>query len=123
MQVLDPNVPLDALVDAYLEIVASPRNQFNRAKWDHTYPWDRDNWRALPLGASFVVDPDRPFLSKLLCFDMARYLTEPEQQLRHWLRMNILRYQELDDDTYFGPSFTPWWSVVTEAGIMGMPVL
>jgi len=26
MQVLDPNAPLDALVDAYPEIVASPRN-------------------------------------------------------------------------------------------------
>jgi hypothetical protein len=115
---------LAGLVDRFLAIVESSRNQHNRSKWDHTFPWERDNWRALPLQEfNIVVDPDRPFLAKLLDFDLKSYYQDPEAHLREWLRLNIFEFEQFEDDSYYAPEYRPWWGVVTEVSMFGAPLL
>lgn len=115
----------NALVDQMTAVIESDRNRRNRALWKLDTPWERDNWRALPCGDSllFVVDPDRPMLSKLLGFDLGEYYSQPEAHLCGRLMINIFKFQQFDDNSYFSPEYCPWWGVVLEVSLFGVPIL
>lgn len=115
---------LQPTIDHYLAIINSERNQANYLKWDHALKWERDNWRARPLGRGLlVIDPDRPFFAQVLGFDLKAYYRSPAAHLRDWLHLNIFKFEHFNDDSYYAPVYRPWWGVVTEASLFGAEVL
>jgi len=115
---------LRSLVDRYIEIVHSPRNQANARLWDHSHTWERANWRALPNKPfRFVMDPARVFVAQALGFSLVDYYENPEAHLIGWLKQMIYRFEHFDDNTYFPPYYAPWWGIVTEASYFGIPVV
>lgn len=113
-----------SLVERYVEIVKSSRNQANARLWDHSHTWERANWRALPNKPfRFVMDPARVFVAQALGFSLVDYYENPEAHLAGWLKQMIYRFEQFDDNTYFPPYYAPWWGIVTEASFFGIPVV
>jgi hypothetical protein len=115
---------LEAVIERFLAAVVSPRNRANAALWDTQFPWERDNWRAIPRRPfGLVIDPDRPFLSRLVGFDLKTYYEDPLAHLRDWLRLNLFKIEQFADDSYYAAEYRPWWGVVAEVSLFGAPVL
>jgi uroporphyrinogen-III decarboxylase len=112
---------IEETIQRYIDIVHSKRNQINQLKWDHEIPWERGNWRALPKGKGLlVIDPDKPFIARMIGIDLETFYTQPANHILGWLQNNLYKFEHFHEDSYFSTIFCPWWGVVFEVSLFGV---
>jgi uroporphyrinogen-III decarboxylase len=117
---------IDALIDRYLEIVHSPKNQARGKLWKESFHWNRDMWRGIPFAGQgvipYTIAPDNSLWTHILGFSLKDYYHDPEVFLEMQLRKQIFSFENFDDDTFYTDELFIWFGVVTELSILGVPI-
>jgi uroporphyrinogen-III decarboxylase len=114
------------LIEQYLEIVHSARNQKNRPYWERVDTWNRDMWRGIPRhgkSVPFTVAPDNSLWSHILQVDLRDYYNDPEIYLETQLKLKIYHFHHFNDNTYFTDELYIWFGVITELSFFGAPII
>jgi uroporphyrinogen-III decarboxylase len=114
-----------SLMNEYLDIVNSEKNQNNKKFWEKIYGWNRDMWRGIPKQGSsipFTIAPDMSLWSKILNVDLRDYYSNPEIFLETQLKMRIYHFNNFRDNTYFSNELFIWFGVITELTFFGAKV-
>lgn len=117
---------LRKLMDRRMEITASDRNQQNKRFWgEQPVPWCRDMIRRIPKGKGyegipFVVAPDNAIWSHVFNMDLQQYYSDPYTHLAQQLAIDIYKYEQFQDDTYFDNNLFIWFGVITELTFFGI---
>ena len=122
------NEQIRFLVDKFLELEQSEKNQLRKAKWLRLPPTGRDQWRATPRSDGswregnipLVIDLQNTIWTRLLGFSLKDYYTRPEVFLEYYLRMMIDRFEMLDDDVFLSKSISIWGSAAYEGSMFGV---
>lgn len=114
------------LIEQYLEIVHSQKNQKNKLYWERVDAWNRDMWRGIPkAGRSvpFTIAPDNSLWSHILNVDLRNYYDNPKTYLETQLRLKIYHSNNFDDNTYFTNELYIWFGVITELSFFNAPIV
>lgn len=120
---------INDLIERYLEIVHSPRNQENKKLWRKTDDWNRDMWRGFPQlerGAGpvpFTVSPDNSLWGKIMGVDLTKYYTDPYVYLETQLRYQLYHFENYPDNVVFTDELFIWFGVITELSFFGADIV
>ncbi len=117
---------LKDLIEQYLDIVNSPKNQENKHYWERVDEWNRDMWRGIPkAGAAipFTIAPDNSLWSHILNVDLRKYYDDPEIYLETQLKLKIYHYHNFKDNTCFTDELYIWFGVITELSFFDAPIV
>ena len=100
---------IKALIDQYLELEQSEKNQRRKAKWKYNAPIGRDQIRLTPKtdgswrteGAPFAADMQNQYWIQILGFDLIRYYKDPEYWLEYYLKMKMKHFEMFDEEGRF----------------------
>ena len=122
------NEQIKRLIDNFLELEQSEKNQLRKAKWQRLPPTGRDQWRATPKtdgswregNIPLVIDLQNSIWAKLLDFSLKDYYTHPEVFLEYYLRIMIERFKMFDDDVFLSKTISIWGGAAYEGSMFGM---
>lgn len=120
---------LDQLFDRIRETITSERNCTVNALWALQPETARDHWRGMPRVVNggdpvpYTIQPEMPFWSQLVGFDLAEFYTNPHTYLEYQLRMLIFRHERFPDFTVVGTEVPIWLGVPFEPSFFGQGVV
>lgn len=119
---------LEALIDQMVEVIQSDRNRANGKLWKPMAAWSRDCWRGIAIKneegkVPFTVDPEKQLWARVTGFDVSRYFSDADVHLEGQLKMNLHKFNQFKDNTYFTGDISPWFGVITELTMFGPEVV
>jgi uroporphyrinogen-III decarboxylase len=118
---------IESLIDQYLEIVDSDRNQNNVDLYKNVENWNRDMWRGVrskdcPI-IPRIIAPDNSFWSRLFKKSLVEYYDNPYDYLEMQLQMKIYHFNNFLDNTPFTRELFLWFGVITELSFFGSEIV
>jgi uroporphyrinogen-III decarboxylase len=117
---------IENLIERYLDVVHSERNQRNLKRWKSPYNWNRDMWRGIPAERTgpvpFTVAPDNSLWNRLIGINFVSYYSDPCYHVESQLRMKLFHAEHFTDNTPFTDELWIWFGVVTELSLFGCEV-
>ncbi len=111
------------LMDQYLGIVHSERNQKNIRLWKDAYNWNRDRWRGGPADnvevIPYTISLGHSMWSKILNISMSDYNLDPYSHMEMQLGMKIYHFEKFNDNTPVTDELYIWFGPSTELSIFG----
>ena len=119
---------IKALIDEYLTLEQSEKNQKRKAKWKYNMPIGRDQIRLTPKtdgswrteGAPFAADMQNQYWIQLLDFDLVEYYHNPECWLENYLKMKMKHFEMFDDDVFLDKNLLMCGGAIFEGSLYGM---
>jgi uroporphyrinogen-III decarboxylase len=120
------------LIKQYKDLFRTDENNRRLSLWDRPEEGIRGEfqWHGIP---SYTTETGRPMpvtaecldkiWEKLLGLDLARYFTEPDYYLEHYLKIKIRKFQDFPDDTPLTMDIPLVFGVTHEAGILGQGIV
>lgn len=119
------DLTIQQLLDHVEELYDHPRNRANLTKWEPLGLRTRDKWRgvprpfASPADIPIVVNPEQSLLSDLLHYRVRDYFTDPQVYLEYYLKAQIYRFQEIQDDVPLLLHIPAFRNIVFETALFG----
>lgn len=118
----------EELLQEAVQVIESRENQTKKALWDSKFSPFLLSW-YLPgvpnpslQNVPFVVQFEIPMWSQILRFNVKKYYTDPETQLRAHLAMIIYRFHYIKDDLYLTKNIPIYLGVPFESAFFGVGV-
>jgi hypothetical protein len=119
------DLSIQHLLDQVEELYNHPRNRANLSKWETLGPRTRDKWRgvprpfASPADIPIVVNPEQSLFSDLFNYSVRDYFTDPRVYLEYYLKAQIYRFQEIQDDVPLLLHIPAFRNIVFETALFG----
>jgi len=113
------------VLDQVEELYDHPRNRANLTKWEPLGLRTRDKWRgvprpfASPADIPIVVNPEQSLFSDLFHYSVRDYFTDPQIYLEYYLKAQIYRFQEIQDDVPLMLHIPTFRNIVFETALFG----
>ncbi|MDW7657878.1 MAG: uroporphyrinogen decarboxylase family protein [Bacillota bacterium] len=114
------------LLEQYVQIVESPRNQVSRKYWENAdEPYLAERWRGRSRRKEqtpFTIALDISGYARVLDINCVDYYSKAEDQLRQQLRYAIWEYENIPGHRYFEPTVFISFGSVFEVSFFGAKI-
>jgi uroporphyrinogen-III decarboxylase len=123
------NPLIQDLLDTVEELHNHPRNQANNKKWEPLGLRTRDKWRGVPKPVQstsetpIVVNLEQSLLSDIFHYSVRDYFTDPQIYLEYYLKAQIFRFEQIQDDVPILLHVPAFRNIVFESALFGSPAI